>query len=165
MSVGAARFRQDLPHEASRSSVGVRVWGLVDDRLIELRVERLAGEAGMWILGLSDKRARTTADRVRAALVNSGLVQEAPRLTIRLEPPVLAGTTGDLDLAIALAALAQVGQLGEGLRWILATGRLGLDGTVHAPGLSERTSLADVVGSLCHTPVVGFEHMFETEKR
>jgi hypothetical protein len=66
-------------------------------------------------------------------------------------------------LAIALAALAQVGQLGEGLRWILATGRLGLDGTVHAPGLSERTSLADVVGSLCHTPVVGFEHMFETE--
>jgi predicted ATPase with chaperone activity len=145
--------------------VDVRVWGLVDDRLIELRVEPLSGEDAMRILGLSDKRARTTADRVRAALINSGLVQEAPPLTIRLEPPVLAGTTSDLDIAIALAALARVGQLGAGLRWILATGRLGLDGTVHARKLAERTSLADVVGSLCHTPVVGFEHMFEREKR
>jgi magnesium chelatase family protein len=142
----------------------VRLWGLVDDRLIELRVERLVGEAGMQILGLSDKRARTTADRVRAALVNSGLMQEAPLLTIRLEPPVLAGTAGELDLALALAALAGAGVL-DGLRWVLASGRLGLDGTVHAPGLSERTSLADVVGSLCHTPVVGFERMFETEER
>jgi len=25
-------------------------------------------------------------------------------------------------------------------------------------------ALADVVGALCHTPVVGFEHMFETEE-
>jgi len=145
--------------------VDVRVWGLVDDRLIDLRVEPLAGEAGMRILGLSDKRARTTADRVRAAMVNSGLMQEAPGLTIRLEPSVPAGTTSDLDLAIALAALARVGQLGAGLRWILAIGRLGLDGTVHSRGLSERTSLPDVVGSLCHTPVVGFEHMFERENR
>jgi magnesium chelatase family protein len=145
--------------------VDVRVWGLVDDRLIEMRVEPLGGEAGMRILGLWDKRARTTADRVRAALVNSGLTQEAPRLTIRLEPPVLAGTTGDLDLAIALAALTGAGVLEAGLRWVLASGRLGLDGTVHARELAERTSLADVVGSLCHTPVVGFEHMFEQEKR
>ena len=143
----------------------VRVWGLVDDRLIELRVEPLAGDAGMRILGLSDRRARTAADRVRAALVNSGLVQEAPPLTIRLEPPVPAGTTSELDLAIALAALARVGQLGEGLRWVLASGRLGLDGTVRARELAERTSLPDVVASLCHTPVVGFEHMFEREKR
>jgi len=145
--------------------VDVRVWGLVDDRLIELRVEPLAAEAAMRILGLSEKRARTTADRVRAALINSGLVQEAPPLTIRLEPPVPAGTTSDLDIAIALAALARVGQLGTGLRWILATGRLGLDGTLHSRGLSDRTSLAVIVESLCHTPVVGFEHMFETEER
>jgi predicted ATPase with chaperone activity len=143
----------------------VRVWGLVDDRLIELRVEPRAGDAGMRILGLSDNRARTTADRVRAALINSGLVQEAPPLTIRLEPPVPAGTTSELDLAIALAALARVGQLGKGLRWVLASGRLGLDGTVHSRGLSDRPSLAVVVESLCHTPVVGFKHMFETEER
>jgi magnesium chelatase family protein len=143
----------------------VRLWGLVDDRLIELRVERLVGEAGMQILGLSDKRARTTADRVRAALVNSGLMQEAPLLTIRLEPPVLAGTAGELDLALALAALAGAGVLEAGLRWVLASGRLGLDGTVHARELAERTSLADVVASLCHTPVVGFEHMFERDER
>ncbi len=145
--------------------MGVRVWGLVDDRLIELLVEPPAGDAGIRILGLSDKRARTTADRVRAALVNSGLVQEAPPLTIRLQPPVLAGTAGELDLALAMAALAGAGVLEAGLRWVLASGRLGLEGTVHARELAERTSLADVIASLCHTPVVRFEHMFEREER
>ncbi len=125
----------------------VRVWGLVADRLIELRVEPLSGEAGMRILGLSDRQTRTTADRVRAALVNSGLVQEAPEVTIRLEPPVPACTSSELDLPIALVGRASLGLVGADLRWILATGRLGLDGRVHGGGLSERTSLAEVVGS------------------
>ncbi len=145
--------------------MGVRVWGVVGDRLIELLVEPAASGAGIRIEGLREERARTAADRVRAALLNSRLLGEAPPVTIRLEPPVRAGTTCDLDLALTLAALAGAGALGAGLRWVLATGRLGLDGTVHAQGLQERTTLAEVVGSLCHTPVVGFEHMFEAEDR
>lgn len=139
----------------------VRVWGVVEDRLIELRVEPATSAVGIRIEGLPEGRARTTAERVRAALVNSGLVREAPPVSIRLQPGVPAGSTTDLDLALALAVLAGPGMLGTGLRWVLATGRLGLDGTVHAAGLTDRTTLADVVGSLCHTPVIGFEHMFE----
>ncbi len=145
--------------------MGVRVWGVVGDRLIELRAEPATSGAGIRVEGLPEERTRTTADRVRAALVNSGLVRDVPPVAIRLEPPVRAGTTSDLDLALALAVLAGVGVIGSGLGWILATGRLGLDGTVHARGLTARTTLAGVVGSLCQTPVLGFEHMFEEGKR
>ncbi len=145
--------------------MGVRVWGVVEDRLIELRVEPATGGFGFRIEGLPEDRTRTTADRVRAALLNSGLVREAPAVAIRLEPLIRAGTSSDLDLALALAALAGLGVIGAGLRWILATGRLGLDGTVHARELAERRTLAEVVHSLCHTPMLGFEHMFERGSR
>ncbi|MBI3647629.1 MAG: hypothetical protein HY240_02550 [Actinobacteria bacterium] len=144
----------------------VRVWGVVEDRLIELRVEPGVTDLGIRIEGLPDDRTRTTGDRVRSALLNCGLVREAPAVTIRLEPPVRGRTTSELDLALVLAVLARVGVIGAGLRWVLATGRLGLDGAVYARGVAERPAmLADVVGSLCQTPVLGFEHMFETWAR
>ncbi|MGH2572967.1 MAG: magnesium chelatase domain-containing protein [Actinomycetota bacterium] len=132
----------------------VRVWGTVEDRLIELRVEPVTEDPGIGIVGLPERRTRSTADRVRAALVNSRLVREAPPVTIRLEPAVQGGTPNDLDLAIALALLASVGAIGKGLRWILATGRLGLDGAVYASGVGP-LSLSEVVETLCRTPVVG----------
>lgn len=138
----------------------VRVWGALEDRLIEVLVEPASGGPGIQIVGLPENRRHTTADRVRAALVNSELVGEAPSVAIRLEPPVRRRTS-DLDLAIALAALIQAGHVQARLRWILAVGRLGLDGTVHAPGLVDRPSLADIVGALCRTPVVKSEPMFE----
>jgi predicted ATPase with chaperone activity len=140
--------------------VDVRVWGAVEDRLIELRVEPVTQDLGIRIVGLPERRTRTTADRVRAALVNSLLVREAPPVMIRLEPAVQSGTVSELDLAIALAALASVGAIGKGLRWILATGRLGLDGAVYATGV-ERLCLPDVVEALCRTPPVESERMFE----
>lgn len=144
--------------------MGVRVWGTVEDRLIELRVVPVTADPGIRIVGLPERRMRTTADRVRAALVNSGLVREAPPVTIRLHPAVLGGTTSDLDLAIALAVVASVGAIGEGLRWIMATGRLGLDGAVYSRGV-EPLMLGEVVESLCRTPRVKSEHMFGTETR
>lgn len=139
----------------------VRVWGVAEDRLIELRLEPAEdGGAGMRIEGLPDARAQTTADRVRAALLNSGLVGEAPTVAIRLDPVVTSGTTSDLDLPIALAALVWVSVIGTGLGWILAAGRLGLNGAVHAAGPEPPPTLAEVVASLCRTQVIGFEHMF-----
>jgi predicted ATPase with chaperone activity len=145
--------------------MGVRVWGVVEDRLVELRAEPAEDQAAFGIIGLPEDRSRTTADRVRAALLNSGLLSEAPPAVVRLEPAVGAGTTSDLDLPIALAALAGMGQIGTGLRWVLASGRLGLDGTVHARELTDRRGLADVVESLCQTRMLGFEHTFEGERR
>lgn len=140
----------------------VRVWGVVDDRLIEVRAEPLGGSAGIRIDGLPEGRTRTTRDRVRAALVNSALVPEFPPVTVRLAPAVRGPTTSDLDLPIALAVLVHAGVVRVDVRWILATGRLGLDGAVHAPDLPDRPTLADVVETLCRTRVLGSEHMFES---
>ncbi len=141
----------------------VRVWGVVEDRLIELRCESAGPDLGFGIVGLPQLRTRSTTDRVRAALVNSGLVREAPAVIVRLEPAVQAGTTSVLDLPIAVAALVHAGAIRDDLGWILASGRLGLDGSVFE-GRSERTSVKAVVDSLCQTRVLRSEHMFEVDE-
>jgi predicted ATPase with chaperone activity len=136
---------------------------MLEDRLIEVVVEPAPQGAGMVIEGLSEDRVRTTANRLRAALLNSRLVTEVPAISLRLEPTVQAGTTSDLDLALALATLVHIGRAGHGLRWILATSRLGLDGAVRAGGPQGQPRLVSVVESLCHTPVVQSERMFDRE--
>jgi len=141
--------------------VAVRVWGVAGDRLVEVLVE--PGSEGIRVVGLPLDRGRTTADRVRAALVNSGLVRCSLSAAVRLDPALPGGgATSDLDLPIALGVLAHLGALDTKVRWLMATGRLGLDGIVHAEKLGERISLADVLAFACHTPAVGFEHVFET---
>jgi predicted ATPase with chaperone activity len=142
--------------------VDCRVWGVVEDRLVELLAEP---DRAFRVVGLPEDRSRTTADRVRAALLNSGLLREAPLASIRFDPPVATGTTCDLDLPVALATLVWVGLLGRDLRWIFATGRLGLDGAVFARGLAGRVTLGDVVERSCRTRVVGFERMFGRVER
>lgn len=130
--------------------MGVRVWSMVGDRLIEVVVEGSLPLAGLRINGLPSSRVRTTADRVRAALVNSGLIDEVPPSAVRLEPSVRSGRTSDLDLAIALALLADSGSIGE-VRWVFAACRLGLDGAVHSENLEESVSIVTVVTALCAT--------------
>jgi predicted ATPase with chaperone activity len=142
--------------------VGVRVWGGVGDRLIEVRVAPASVESGFQVVGLPCGGGRTTADRVRAAIVNSGVVAEAPSSLVRLEPCVGEGPTALLDLPIALAALASAGVVGDGIGWIFAEGRLGLDGSVFGPDGERSGSLSEAVGS-CQTPLLGYEHQFEGE--
>jgi len=121
--------------------MAVRVWGVAGDRLVEVHISRGVPR----IEGLPPDRERTTRDRVRAALINSGLLQEVPPVMIQLEPPIRSGATDQLDLAIALAVLGEAGLPGKGFRWILATGRLGLDGCVFSPLLSKLPSNVTVV--------------------
>lgn len=135
------------------------MWGFLDDRLVEAAPEPADA---FRVIGLSAACARTTADRVRAALINSGLVSEAPPVAVRLEPAVIA-PQGHLDVAVALAALASMSRLGSRVGWIFATGRLGLDGTVWGPGLDECLPLDEIVSS-CQTPLLGFELMFEGDE-
>lgn len=79
-------------------------------------------------------------------------------MAVRVEPPLRTVATAELDLAIALTSLVADGRVGGGLRWILAVGRLGPDGGVQ--GAEGRVPLGGVVRRLCHTPELGFEHMF-----
>lgn len=128
--------------------MSVRVWGVVGDRLVEVLLEGPVPVAGLRIEGLPELRIRTAADRVRAALVNSGLIEEVPPSAIRLEPCVKAGMTSDLDLAIALAVLARAGSIGAEVRWVFAAGRLGLGGAVYSEDLEESVSIVTVVTAL-----------------
>jgi len=137
------------------------VWGMAEDRLIEITASPEPGASGLRVEGLPPRRSRTTADRVRAALLNSGVLAEVPAGVLRLEPAVAAGETWELDLSLALAMLAQAGVVGAGLGWILASGRLGLDGAVHASEAGPM-DLAEVVRS-CQTPPVVSEQMFEED--
>jgi magnesium chelatase family protein len=125
--------------------VGVRVWGVVEDRLVELET----GPCHRFeIRGLPPRNVRTTADRVRAALINSGLAAEAPGVLVDLHPSIRGGPASELDVAIAIATLVGAGRLDtDRLGWILALGRLGLDGRIHGQGPA-RLTLADAVGSL-----------------
>jgi predicted ATPase with chaperone activity len=139
----------------------VRMWGTVGERLIELRAEPADDGTGLQIVGLPPPGARSTADRVRAALVNSSVVSEVPAVVVRLDPPLSNAPKGDLDLTIALACLVHCGRIGPGLRWIHARGRLGLDGKVHEESLTDLPDLAGIVARLCQTPQLRYEHMFD----
>lgn len=143
----------------------LRVWGVVEDRLIEVRTGSGGGEPGLRIEGLPPARTRTTADRLRAAILNCGLVPDVPSVRLWVEPPIGDDPTAELDLPLALGVLARAGVVGVGLRSILATGRLGLDGSVYVRGASGKTSLGEVVEWLCRTPRVPYERMFEKDPR
>jgi len=116
--------------------VGVRVWGMVEDRLVELRVGPADG-CGPKVVGLPEERVRTTVDRVRAGLVNAGILQEAPDVVVHVDPPLRGAPTWELDLPIAVAWLAARGRVDPGVRWVFATGRLGLDGRVWSEDLED----------------------------
>jgi predicted ATPase with chaperone activity len=112
---------------------------------LEKQLVEILTEPGITfcISGLAEGRARSTEDRVRAALVNT-VLPEVPPVSIRLDPAVTSAGASDLDLAIAMAILLHVRLIGTDARWVLASGRLGLDGTVHSAELEVRFTLTDL---------------------
>ncbi len=134
------------------SGMGIRVWGVVADRLIEVCAEP-GYEGGLVIEGLPADVARSSRDRVRAALVNSRVADDMPAVTVRLRPALRGPPRGELDVAIAIAVLGHLGALDERLAWILATARLGLDGRVRSKDVDELPSIVTVVTSLNVTGV------------
>ena len=82
-------------------------------------------------VGLPDAAVRESADRVRAAIRNSGFEFPTRRITISLAPADLRKQGAALDLPIALGILVASEQLpGTLLDRLLVAGELGLDGRV-----------------------------------
>jgi hypothetical protein len=110
------------------------------------------GTASLTIDGLPNRTGIETRDRVRAALVNSGLRLPHTRLTIQATACALQpnhGSSTGLDLAIACTALAACNQIApESLAGTAMVGELGLDGKVRIP-----RDLADQVRALAASGV------------
>ena len=102
------------------------------------------GLPGYTIVGLPDATCREARDRVRAAILSSGLSWPMKKVTINLAPAGVRKPGGALDLAIALGLLAASAQIpAESVNQLGAIGELGLDG-----------SLKPVHGMMCIASVV-----------
>ncbi|HET6954294.1 MAG TPA: YifB family Mg chelatase-like AAA ATPase, partial [Acidimicrobiales bacterium] len=108
----------------------------VEGRPVRVEVHVSSGLPGFTVVGMPDTTCREARDRVRAALMSSGLTWPTARVTVNLAPPSLRKVGAGLDLAIAAALLVASQQLPPGcLEGRAFVGELGLDGSLRpVPG-------------------------------
>jgi len=103
----------------------------VDGRLVRVEVCVSRGLPGYTVVGLPDAAGRESRERVRAALLSSGLTYPQTRVTVNLAPAAVRKSGAGLELAIALGLLAAADALPAGaLDDVAVLGELGLDGRV-----------------------------------
>jgi magnesium chelatase family protein len=87
----------------------------------------------MAIVGLPDKAVSEARERVRSALIASGLALPARRITVNLAPADLPKEGSHYDLPIALGLMAAIGAIPpDALSGFTVLGELGLDGSIAA---------------------------------
>lgn len=104
---------------------------------VRVEVHVGGGLPGYSIVGLPDAACRESRDRVRAAVLSSGLNWPNRRVTVNLAPSAVRKVGTGLDLAIAVGVLVASGQVEpasvEGRAFL---GELGLSGSVRSiPGV------------------------------
>lgn len=113
---------------------------------VSVEVHVSNGLPGFTIVGLPDAAVREARDRVRAAVLSSGLQWPLRRVTVNLAPSGVRKGGAGLDLPIAVGLLVAAGELSptcaDGLAFC---GELGLNGSLrHVPGM---IALADATAS------------------
>ncbi|HVX80608.1 MAG TPA: YifB family Mg chelatase-like AAA ATPase, partial [Devosiaceae bacterium] len=94
-----------------------------------VQVQVAHGLPAFLIVGLPDKAVKEAGERVRAALVASGLSLPPRRITINLAPADLPKEGSHYDLPIALGLMGAIGAVpADAFAGYLALGELGLDG-------------------------------------
>jgi len=105
----------------------------IDARAVDVQVQVAPGLPAFNIVGLPDKAVSEAKERVRAALVASGLALPARRITINLAPADLPKEGSHYDLPIALGLMAAIGAIPpDALSGFSVLGELGLDGSIAA---------------------------------
>ncbi len=103
----------------------------VDGRIVTVEVHVSRGLPGYTVVGLPDAAGRESRERVRAALLSSGLEYPQQRVTVNLAPASVRKTGAGLELGVALALTCAAGGLPAGaLEGVAVLGELGLDGGV-----------------------------------
>jgi magnesium chelatase family protein len=103
----------------------------IEARAVDVQVQVAPGLPAFNIVGLPDKAVSEAKERVRAALVASGLALPARRITINLAPADLPKEGSHYDLPIALGLMAAIGAIPhDAVAGFTVLGELGLDGTL-----------------------------------
>jgi len=103
----------------------------IEARAVDVQVQVAPGLPAFNVVGLPDKAVSEARERVRAALVASGLALPSRRITINLAPADLPKEGSHYDLPIALGLMAAIGAIPhDALAGFTVLGELGLDGSI-----------------------------------
>ncbi len=114
----------------------------IDAFRVEVEVDISNGLPAFNIVGLPDTACRESADRVRAAIKNSGLPFPAKKITVNLAPADLKKEGSAFDLAIAIGILTANETLPtDNVTGKIFCGELSLDGKLRGiPGILPRAA-------------------------
>jgi magnesium chelatase family protein len=105
----------------------------IEARAVDVQVQVAPGLPKFHVVGLADKAVSEARERVRAALVASGLALPSRRITVNLAPADLPKEGSHYDLPIALGLMAAIGAIPhDALAGFTVLGELGLDGSITA---------------------------------
>lgn len=103
----------------------------IEARAVDVQVHVAPGLPGFAIVGLPDKAVSEAKERVRAAIIASGLALPSRRITVNLAPADLPKEGSHYDLPIALGLMAAIGAIPpDALDGRTVLGELGLDGSI-----------------------------------
>lgn len=100
----------------------------VDGHVVRVEANVSPGVYGFHVTGVPETSVASIRDRVRAAVINSGLCWPDGRITVNVLPPGMPKYGTPLDLAVAVAVLAADEHLNVGRMAFI--GELGLDGAL-----------------------------------
>src|SRR4051794_25223254 len=105
----------------------------IEARAVNVQVQITPGNVAFTVVGLPDKAVGESRERVRAALIASGLALPAKRITVNLAPADLPKEGSHYDLPIALGVMAAIGAVPQdALAGFTVLGELALDGSITA---------------------------------
>ncbi len=103
----------------------------IEAKPVDVQAQIAPGKVLFNIVGLPDKAVAESRERVRSALVASGLALPAKRITVNLAPADMPKEGSHFDLPIALALMAAIGAIpADALEGFTVLGELGLDGSI-----------------------------------
>lgn len=101
-----------------------------DGQVVAVECDTTKGLPTLQIVGLAAKSVDEAKERVRSAIRNSHLDFASNKVTVNLSPANLPKDGSHYDLPIAIAILAETGQIHHKLDSIVFAGELGLDGNL-----------------------------------
>src|SRR5262245_43446808 len=103
----------------------------IEARAVDVQVQVAPGLPAFNIVGLPDKAVSEAKERVRAALIASGLALPTRRITVNLAPADLPKEGSHYDLPIALGLMGAIGAIPhDALSGFTVIGELALDGSI-----------------------------------